>query len=88
MENGKIYTSKDLAKKLVSKDAGYKYVYEINNTRFEICEYNECKGWCLNTYVLSCLGNMELRDSYGHEGYLLRECKYSILRQWNNNQIA
>lgn len=79
----KMKNSKDLRKQLVSKITGIKYVYEINTTRFEICEYNDSKGWCLNTYELSCLGNMELTECYGHDGFLLRECKESILNQWN-----
>jgi len=83
MKNSKKYTSRDLAKKLVLKDPGYKYVYKINNSRFEICEFNDCKGWCLNEYTLSCLGNMELVSAYGYEGFLLRECKEMILNQWN-----
>ena len=85
--NNKMKTSKDLNKQLVSKNAGFKYVYEIENTRFEICEYNECRGWCLNTYELSCLGNMELKDSCGYEGFLLRDCKSTILSLWNSNEI-
>ena len=73
-------TSKDLLKKLVSKNAGFKYVYKINNTRFEICEFNNSKGWCLNEYNVN---TEELIDSYGHEGLLLRQCKKMILMQWN-----
>ena len=76
-------TSKDLNKQLVSKNAGFNYVYEINTTRFEINEFNGCKGWCVNEYVLTSLGNMELVNTYGYEGLLLRECKEMILDQWN-----
>lgn len=83
--NNNTHTNKDLAKKLVSKVAGCSYVYEINNTRFEICEFNNFKGWCLNEYTLSCLGNMQLVNSCGYNGFLLRECKESILNQWNES---
>ena len=73
-------TSKDLAKKLVSKNAGYSYTYIINNTRFEICEFNNQKGWCLNEYRI---GSDVCINSYGYEGLLLRDCKSMILSQWN-----
>jgi len=72
-------TFKDLSKKLVSKIPAHRYVYVINNTRFEICEFNNCKGWCLNEYRVS---TDELIDSYGY-GLLLRDCKNMILAQWN-----
>jgi len=73
-------TFKDLAKKLVSKQAGFEYVYVINNTRFEICEFNDQKGWCLNEYRVD---TDEYIDAYGHDGLLLRDCKTMILSQWN-----
>ena len=73
-------TFKDLSKKLVSKIAGHRYVYVINNTRFEICEFNNGKGWCLNEYRVS---TDEYIDGYGYEGFLLRDCKTMIMSQWN-----
>lgn len=73
-------TFKDLAKKLVSKEAGYNYVYIINNTRFEICEFNGQKGWCLNEYRIS---TDEYVGGYGYEGQLLKDCKNMILSAWN-----
>jgi len=76
-------TTKDLAKKLISKNAGFRYTYKINNTTFEICEFNDCKGWALNEYNL----NNVLINSYGYDGLLLRECKQMIVMQWNEDQI-
>jgi len=73
-------TFKDLSKKLVSKIPGHRYVYVINNTRFEIiCEFNNCKRWCLNAYRVS---TDEYINGYGYEGFLLRDCKTMILSQW------
>ncbi len=83
-------TLKDLKEKLTFKEAGYKYVYEINNTRFEINEFNYNKGWCLNEYVeYTNEGKKDymLIDSYGYEGLLLRDCKFMIVQQWNEGKI-
>jgi len=83
-------TLKHLKEKLTFKEVGYTYVYEINNTRFEINEFNYNKGWCLNEYVQFTYEgqkNYELVDSYGYEGLLLRDCKNMIVRQWNNGEI-
>ena len=73
-------TFRDLSKKLVSKIAGHGYVYVINDTRFEICEFDNGKGWCLNEYRVS---TDEYIDGYGYEGFLLRDCKTMIMSQWN-----
>jgi len=81
-------TFKDLRSKLVSKKAGSEYVYRINNTRYEICEFNCNKGWCLNEYREHERYGEELVDSYGYEGLLLKDCKEMILLAWNNNEIA
>ena len=74
---------KDLRSKLISKKAGFEYIYRINNRRFEICEFNNQKGWCLNEYI-----GEELVDSYGYEGLLLGECKGMILMSWNDGQLG
>jgi hypothetical protein len=75
-------TLKDLNKKLTLKNAGYNYTYKIENTIFEINEFNSQKGWCLNEK----LGGF-LVDSYGYEGLTLSECKEMILMSWNSNSI-
>jgi hypothetical protein len=74
---------KNLRGKLISKDVGFQYIYLINDTRFEICEFNYQKGWCLNEYR-----GEELVHSYGYEGLLLRECKAMILMAWNNGELG
>lgn len=74
---------KDLRSKLISKKAGFEYIYCINDRRFEICEFNNQKGWCLNEYIRG-----QLVNSYGYEGFLLRECKDMILMSWNDGQLG
>lgn len=85
-------TIKDLNKMLVSKQAGFNYTYEINNTRFEINEFNDQRGWALNEFK-KCpenslySGEWLLTDSYGYNGLTLKDCKEMILMNWNSNDI-
>jgi len=77
---------------LVSKKAGFNYTYEINNTRFEINEFNDQRGWCLNEYKKGAensfwAGEWLLTDSYGYNGLTLKECKEMIVMNWNSNDI-
>jgi hypothetical protein len=85
-------TIKNLNEKLVSKKSGFNYSYEINNTKFEINEYNGNKGWALNLFQKGAANskfNNEwlLVSSYGYNGLTLKECKEMILMDWNNNNI-
>lgn len=85
-------TIKNLNEKLVSKKSGFNYSYEINNTKFEINEYNGNKGWALNEFQKGAANsnfNNEwlLVSSYGYNGLTLKECKEMILMNWNNNNI-
>lgn len=85
-------TLKDLNKNLTKKESGFNYTYEINNTLFEINEFNGQKGWCLNesrkvVKETQSENKYSLKNSYGYEGLTLRECKQMILMQWNNEGI-
>lgn len=71
-------TIKDLRKKLTQKKGGSYYIYKIAEYTFRINEFNNNRGWCLNTYK-----NQNLIDSYGHNGLTLKECKQMILTAWN-----
>ena len=87
-----IKTTKDLAKKLTEKIGGRHYIYEIGNMRYEICEFNDGKGWCLNEYkAIKPSPNFpkgwKYIDAYGYDGLLLRECKDMILGYWNRGEI-
>jgi hypothetical protein len=82
-------TIKDLNKNLISKVSGSSYVYEIENVKFSINEYNGNKGWCLNEYQKaakssSFANEWFLVNSYGYEGLTLKSCKEMILLNWNN----
>lgn len=80
-------TIKDLNKKLVRKESGIVYVYVINNSKFEIHEFNDCKGWCLNSFEKYKDYDYQLVDSYGYNGFTLKECKNMILLVWNMGEI-
>lgn len=75
-------TIKDLRKKLTDKKGGCYYNYKIGDYTFNISEFNNNRGWCLNTYK-----NEEIIDSYGYNGLTLRECKEMILMEWNAKRI-
>lgn len=77
---------------LVSKKSGVNYTYKINDTKYEIHEYNGNKGWCLNEYKKGSKNSnfcneWLLCDSYGYNGLTLKSCKEMILMNWNNNNI-
>ena len=85
-------TIKNLNEKLVSKKPGFNYSYEINNTKFEINEFNGNKGWALNEFKKGATNSkfnneLFLVSSYGYNGLTLKECKEMILMNWNNNNI-
>ena len=75
---------KDLNKQLVSKKSGSYYMYEVNNKRYSINEFNNNKGWCLNEYkFIPQYNEWTLVDSYGYNGLTLKECKQMIVNSWN-----
>jgi hypothetical protein len=79
-EGGVINDVKDLKKYLVYKYAGFNYHYIIGDYKYEINEFNDQKGWALNTYE-KYKGEWHLIDSYGYEGLTLRECKEMIVME-------
>ena len=56
----------------------YHYIFDI--WKYEINEFNDQKGWALNTYK-KYKGEWHLIDSYGYEGLTLRECKEMIVME-------
>jgi hypothetical protein len=75
-----VFDVKDLKKYLVYKYAGFNYHYIIGDYKYEINEFNDQKGWALNTYK-KYKGEWHLIDSYGYEGLTLRECKEMIVME-------
>ena len=73
-----VFDVKDLKKYLVYKYAGFNYHYIIGDYKYEINEFNDQKGWALNTYK-KYKDEWHLIDSYGYEGLTLRECKEMIV---------
>lgn len=81
-------TLKDLNKKLISKVSGSSYIYEINNKRYSINEFNGNRGWCLNEYQKGAKSSSFSNEwfvvnSYGYNGLTLKECKEMILMDCN-----
>ena len=85
-DGGLIDDIKDLNKYLVYKYAGFHYHYVIGDYKFEINEFNDRKGWALNTYK-KYNDNWEFIDSYGYEGLTLKECKEMILQEIKQKDI-
>jgi hypothetical protein len=85
-KGGEIKDIKDLNKYLVYKYAGFNYHYLIGDLKFEINEFNDQKGWALNTYE-KYRNEWHLVDSYGYEGFTLRECKQMILQELENRNL-
>lgn len=73
-----VFDVKDLKKYLVYKNAGFNYHYIIGDYKYEINEFNDQKGWALNTYK-KYKDEWYLENSYGYEGLTLRECKEMIV---------
>ena len=86
VDGGSINDIKDLNKYLVYKYAGFNYHYIIGNYKFEINEFNDRKGWALNTYK-KYNDNWSLIDSYGYAGLTLKECKQMILQEIKQQDI-
>jgi hypothetical protein len=75
-----VFDVKDLKKYLVYKKAGFSYHYIFDIWKYEINEFNDQKGWALNTYK-KYKDEWHLIESYGYEGLTLRECKEMIVME-------
>tara|TARA_R110002012_G_scaffold7450_3_gene34856 strand:+ start:354 stop:596 length:243 start_codon:yes stop_codon:yes gene_type:complete len=76
---------KTLKNYLTSKTSGSNYTYIINDKKYSIDEFNNNRGWCVNTYEKSKYSHdgWTLVDSYGYNGLTLKKCKEMIVMELN-----
>tara|TARA_R110000803_G_scaffold155992_2_gene220554 strand:+ start:396 stop:665 length:270 start_codon:yes stop_codon:yes gene_type:complete len=79
-------SKKNLNNFLYKKTTGFNYEYRKDNKRCDCSEFNNQKGWVFNEYLkikkgsyARKYGKWDYKGGYGHEGFLLRECKKMVI---------